>query len=339
MDALSDVLRAVHLTGAVFFDVHASPPWVAASPPGDRIVRKIFPGADHLVFYHVVAQGTCWGGPEGGSPVALSAGDIVVFPRGDAHVMSSAPGMRGTPDIASYEPPVDGQLPTPVRLGEGATTAHVICGFLGCAGGPFNPLLESLPRVMRASDRPGGPIGAFLNLAIAESTQPRAGGLCMLGRLSELMFVEVIRRHLESMPADEANWLAGLRDPFVGKALAALHREPARDWTIDLLARDAGLSRSALADRFTRFVGQPPIQYLTNWRMQLAAADLRRGADSLAQIAERIGYESEAAFSRAFKKAVGLSPGRWRKEAGQAMAAEAALPVPPSGGDALDQQH
>jgi AraC-like DNA-binding protein len=132
------------------------------------------------------------------------------------------------------------------------------------------------------------------------------------------MFVEVIRRHLEAMPADETNWLAGLRDPYVGRALSALHREPARDWMLDQLAREAGLSRSALAERFTRFVGQPPIQYLTNWRMQLAAADLRRGADSLAQIAERVGYESEAAFSRAFKKTVGLSPGRWRKAAGPA---------------------
>jgi AraC-like DNA-binding protein len=316
MDALSDVLRAVHLTGAVFFDVTASPPWVAASPSGDRIVRKIFPEADHLVFYHVVAEGACWGGPQGERPVSLRAGDIIVFPRGDAHVMSSAPGMRGTPDIASYEPPADGRLPTPVTLGDaGAPTAHVICGFLGCASGPFNPLLEALPRVMRAGDRPGGPIGAFLALAIAESKQPRAGRACMLGRLSELMFVEVIRRHLEAMPADETNWLAGLRDPYVGRALSALHREPARDWMLDQLAREAGLSRSALAERFTRFVGQPPIQYLTNWRMQLAAADLRRGADGLAQIAERVGYESEAAFSRAFKKVVGLSPGRWRKAA------------------------
>lgn len=313
MDALSDVLRAVRLTGATFFDLHASEPWVAESPPGGTIVGNIFPEADHLVFYHVVAQGACWGSADGEAPLRLAAGDILVFPRGDPHAISSAPGLRGTPEAARFRAPATGHLPTTVVMGNpDAPTAHVICGFLGCDAQPFNPLIGSLPRVIRVSDPRDGVISAFVELAIAESKQPRIGGACMLGRLSELMFVEVIRRYLETMPADRTNWLAGLRDPFVGRAITALHQSPSRPWTLELLARESGLSRSALAERFTAFVGQPPMQYLMNWRMQLAANELRTGAESIAAIAERVGYESEAAFGRAFKKAVGAAPGRWR---------------------------
>ena len=153
-----------------------------------------------------------------------------------------------------------------------------------------------------------------MQLALAESKAPRPGGESVLGRLSELMFVDVVRRYLESLPADRADWLAALREPFVGRALAALHRSPARDWTLEALAHDVGLSRSALAERFTQFVGHPPMQYLTNWRMQLAANYLRSGTDSVAEIADRVGYESEAAFSRAFKKAVGTPPSQWRRQ-------------------------
>jgi AraC-like DNA-binding protein len=152
-----------------------------------------------------------------------------------------------------------------------------------------------------------------VQFALAESKQPRMGGECVLGRLSELMFVDVVRRYLETLPADRTDWLAGLRDPFVGRALTAFHRNPARAWTIESLARNAGLSRSGLAERFTQFVGQPPMQYLTSWRMQLAANQLLSGMESVAAIASRVGYESEAAFSRAFKKAVGTPPSQWRK--------------------------
>jgi AraC family transcriptional regulator, alkane utilization regulator len=167
--------------------------------------------------------------------------------------------------------------------------------------------------VLRVSDRAGGAFGAFVQFAVAESKEPRIGGECVLGRLSELMFVDVVRRYLETLPADRTDWLAGLRDPFIGRALTALHRNPARDWTLESLAHEVGLSRSVLAERFTQFVGQPVMQYLTNWRMQLAANHLLSGMDSVAAVAERVGYESEAAFSRAFKKTVGTPPSQWRK--------------------------
>lgn len=314
MDALSDVLRVVRLTGAIFFDVHASEPWVAEAPPGRSIVGTIFPGAEHLISYHVVTQGTCWAGLIGQAPLRLSAGDVLVFPQGHAHVLSSAPGMRDAPDVALYRPPAKGQLPFTISMGPSlGESAHVVCGFLGCDARPFNPLLDALPPVMRVSERAGGSLAAMVQVALAESRERRIGGECMLGRLSELMFVDVVRRYLETLPADGKGWLAGLREPFVGRALSSLHRAPARDWTIESLAREVGLSRSALAERFTQYVGQPPMQYLMNWRMQLAANHLLSGMDSVAAIADRVGYESEAAFSRAFKKAVGVPPGQWRK--------------------------
>jgi AraC-like DNA-binding protein len=314
MDALTDVLRAVRLTGAVFFDIHASEQWVAETPPGDSIVGTIFPGAQHLIPYHVVVEGTCWGWVLDEPPVHLTAGDIIVFPRGDAHVMSSAPGMRGTPDMGLYHPPKTGQLPFAISMGNASVDrAHVVCGYLGCDARPFNPLLGALPRVIRVSDREGGALGAFVGFALTESREPRIGGESVLSRLSELMFIDVVRRYLETLPADRMGWLAGLRDPFVGRALSALHGSPARDWSLKSLAHEVGLSRSALAERFTQFVGQPAMQYLTNWRMQLAANQLLTGLDTVAEIAEAVGYESEAAFSRAFKKTVGMPPSEWRK--------------------------
>ena len=313
MDALSDVLRAVRLTGAVFFDVLASEPWVAETPRGGSIVGALFPGADHLIPYHVITGGACFGGLIGEPAIHLAAGDVIVFPHGDAHAMSSAPGMRDAPDPAKFCRPGEGQLPFSISMGDAPDPAHLVCGFLACDARPFNPLLSALPPVITVSERAGGAIGAFVQLALAESKAPRPGGESVLGRLSELMFVDVIRRYLESLPADRADWLSGLREPFVGRALEALHRSPGRDWTLEALSRDVGLSRSALAERFTQFVGQPPMQYLTNWRMQLAANYLTGGTDSVAAIAERVGYESEAAFSRAFKKVVGTPPSHWRK--------------------------
>ncbi len=190
---------------------------------------------------------------------------------------------------------------------------HFVCGFLGCDSHPYNPLLTALPRVILLSGHAGGALAAYVQFALAESKEPRMGGRCVLGRLSELMFVDVVRHYLETLPADRTGWLAGLRDPFVGRALTAFHREPAHAWTIESLAKKVGLSRSALAERFTQFVGQPLMQYMTNWRMQLAANHLLSGMESMAVIANRVGYDSEAAFSRAFKKSVGAPPSQWRK--------------------------
>ncbi len=314
VDALSDVLRQVRLSGAIFFDIRASYPWVAETPAGSRVVGAMFPGSEHLICYHVIVKGDCWACVPGEPPVRLSGGDIVVLPHGDAHVLATSPDLRRTPEMSLYRLPKDGRLPVHIAMGDSADPpAQIVCGFLGCDVRPYNPLLAALPRVIRVSDGPGGSLSSYVQFALAESKEPRIGGQCVLNHLSELMFVDVVRRYLESLPTGHTNWLAGLRDLHVGRALTALHREPARSWTIESLARKVGLSRSALADRFSHFVGQPPMQYLTHWRMQVAANQLRSGADGIAAIANRVGYDSEAAFSRAFRKLVGIPPGEWRK--------------------------
>ena len=201
-----------------------------------------------------------------------------------------------------------------ISVGNGASeSAGFVCGFLGCDARPFNPLLSALPHLFKVSDQLDGPLSAYVRIALAESKKPRIGGESVLGRLSELMFVDVIRRYLETLPSDRLDWLAGLRDPHIGRALAEIHRDPARNWTLETLAHKVAMSRSAFAEQFARFLGTPPMQYLTNWRMQIAAHQLLSTTDSVSTVANRIGYDSEAAFSRAFKKLVGAPPSEWRK--------------------------
>jgi AraC-like DNA-binding protein len=318
-DALSDLLRTVRLTGAVFFDIAAKEPWVAESPPREMILPKILPGADHLIAYHVITAGRCFASIVGGQPIALEAGEVVVFTHGDPHVMSSSPGMRADPIAPdALDAAAASQLPFVFNLNydaDGPASAKLVCGYLACDARPFNPLLENLPPVIKARDPQNshtGWLGQFIRFAVAESAEKRAGGEGVLAKLSELMFIEVVRRHLEALPPEQAGWLAGLRDPFVSEALSLLHGGSARSWTIEELAKQVGLSRSVLAERFTDLVGIPPMHYLAKWRMQIAAELLNGGNANVATIAAEIGYESEAAFSRAFKKMMGVPPSVWR---------------------------
>lgn len=318
-DILSDVLQAVRLKGAVFFDVETAAPWVAEAPAARTVAPAVMPDAEHVIEYHVITSGSCWASVVDSdlAPVRLKAGDAVAFPQGDAHVLSSTPGMRGEPDFSAYKPPESAaQLPLMLNLdGGGQEKAHIVCGFLGCDSRPFNPLLESLPRILHATGSAGaggGWMDEFTRFAVMEAKEKRAGGKGILSKLGELMFAEIVRNYVESLPLESRGWLAGLRDHHVGRALNLLHRDPAYDWTIDLLAKEVGLSRSSLAERFTEFVGTPPMHYLLKWRLQMAAAKLSDGAANIATIAAAIGYESEAAFSRAFKKHVGLPPAEWR---------------------------
>lgn len=317
VDPLSAVFRAVRLRGAVYFLFDASPPWIAAAPPGRELAPTVMPGAQHLIEYHVVKRGVCNGGLLGERTTRLGAGDVIVFPHGDAHVMSSAPQARpGKPEAAEVARLLARAAPPfPIHAGGSGAPAHeVVCGFLGCDVRPFNPLIATLPRVLHVpADAANTQLNALIALTLAESAEKRTGGECMLARLSELMFIEVVRLHLRSLPPGNDGWLAGLRDPVVGRALSLLHGEPARDWSLDSLARATSVSRSALAERFKQFTGQPPMQYLAQWRMQVAAGLLADGSASVAAVAFEVGYGSEAAFSRAFKKLVGVSPSAWRE--------------------------
>jgi len=334
-DTLSDLLRTVRLRGALFYYIEGSSPWVAQAPPAQEIIPAILPGAEHMIEFHGIVKGSCWAAIVGESPVRLEAGDVILFPQGDPHVMSSAPGMRAPAvDNRFYFAPRPPQLPyalavdetgtapapriTTARLdGGGPERATIVCGFLGLDAQPFNPLLAALPRVLRV---PGGALGSgswvttFLQAVVAESNQRRPGGEAVLERMSEMLFVEVLRRHIDSLAPEQTGWLAGMRHPAVGRALALLHDRPSAPWTLESLSREAGLSRSSLHERFVHFLGQPPMQYLTRWRMQVAAGLLRDTSAKVLDVALEVGYESEAAFSRAFKREVGVSPAAWRRE-------------------------
>jgi len=325
LDTLSDVLRGVRLRGAVFFNVSGSGDWAAEAPPAREIAPLLMPGAEHVIEYHAVAQGSCWAAIPGGPSVRLERGDAVLFPHGDGHVVSSSPGLRGRIDFDFLADA--GPDPFPVRVAyRGQEISHsraldsdaetmVVCGFLACDLQPFNPLIASLPRLLHLqADADSAWIAGFSQQAAAESQARRPGGQAMLARMSEMMFVDAVRRHAEQMPADSSGWLAGLRDRFVGRALALLHEEPARDWSIDELGRRIGLSRSALHERFLALVGIAPMQYLAQWRMQAAARLLLETRATVAAVALEVGYESEAAFARAFKRQVGAPPAAWRRE-------------------------
>ena len=315
-DALSDVLKTVRMTGATFFNGTARSPWVAEQCSPEMVLPLIRPGAEQMISYHIVTEGSCFACLLDGDadPIEVHAGQVIVFTRGDAHVMSSAPGLRAEPMDPDALAGV--QLPYVVSFGEqGPATVKVICGFLACDSGPFNPLLENLPPILIGeSRRDDGTIpclAPLVRFAMNEVRDRRIGSEEMLGRLTELMFVEIVRQYVEKLPPEQSGWLAGLRDPVIGKALSLMHGSPSCDWGLEDLARSVGSSRSEFAERFASMVGAPPMQYLAKWRMQVASGLLNDNVN-IASVAAKVGYGSEASFSRAFKKIVGLAPSHWR---------------------------
>jgi AraC-like DNA-binding protein len=325
-DPLSDVLSSVHLRGAVFYYVSFGDEWAAETPASQVLAQALMPGAEHVLAYHLVVKGAGWAATDGQPPVRLAAGDIVMFPRGDAHVLTSAPGLRAQRDDSNWQY-VTRNDPKPIAVAyhrgvlrpgadlpaDEARTVFV-CGFIGCDLRPFNPLIAALPRLLHlAAGGVGAWVAPVLHQAVSESRQRRPGSAAVLERVSEMVFVDAARRYLETLPADASGWLAALRDRHVGKAIALLHGKPAEPWTMDELGRQVGLSRSALHERFLALVGQPPMQYLTHWRLQLGAGLLRDGPQKVAAIAQEVGYDSEAAFARAFKRLVGQPPAAWRR--------------------------
>ena len=309
MDALSDLLRVVRLDGAFFYAVEAAEPWGVESAAAPELAPRILPGAEHLIAYHILTKGRGFGGLIGEEQVELAPGDVIVFPHGDANLMSSDRDVRIAPHVNTSAP---ARYPDTVLLGEGPRATSFVCGFLGCDRRPFNPLLAALPRVMHVRGMSEGWLGGFIRQLTEEARLRRAGGEEVLTRLAELMFIEVLRRYLEHLPAGQTGWLAGLRDEVVGRALTLLHGQPGHPWTLVELAREAASSRSNLAKRFGEFVGQPPMQYLARWRIQVAANMLAQSGAKVSAIGSEVGYDSEAAFSRAFKKETGLAPGAWR---------------------------
>jgi AraC-like DNA-binding protein len=335
MDVLSDVLGVVRLSGAVFFAAEFSAPWALRSPNPELLAKVVMPEADCVSLFHILLEGECFIACGTEASARLAAGDVVVLPHGDSHTMRSSDAAVTTPIEHVLSRATPDALPQ-VSLGGGGQTSRFICGYLNCDQ-RFQPLFAALPSMLlvrrrsgyglvdgvgRGGRRPAPvPRGSSawlettLSLTVSEATSARPGNDAILRRLTELMFVEIIREYVQQLPTEQCGWLAALRDPQVGKALRLLHGDPTRNWTVDELAHEVAVSRSALAQRFTRVIGEAPIRYLAAWRMQLARQLLRESpGDSIQAVAARLGYESEPAFHRAFKRATGRPPGAWRRD-------------------------
>lgn len=316
MDVLSDVLAAVRLTGAIFFDSTFRNDWVAEAPRASSIAHQVMPNAQYVFYFHTLLEGACWVELTDSSiePIRLRAGDVIAFPMDDGHVLCSRIGMRAKPELAMFVHPVDRQLPYLINQGVGRESCRFVCGYLGCDVRPYNPFISALPRVLLARGAASQLwLSHLVHHAVSETDCHGAGGEIVLAKLAELLFIEIIRQHIDSLPMGARGWLAGLRHPQIGQALRLIHGRPSEGWTIEHLAREIGLSRSVFADRFTHFAGVTPMQYIARWRMQLAARRLEMPGVSVAQAGAEVGYESEAAFNRAFKKIVGTPPGSWRR--------------------------
>ncbi|HEX2449268.1 MAG TPA: AraC family transcriptional regulator [Methyloceanibacter sp.] len=316
MDALSDVLSAVRLDGAVYVNAEFTAPWCVATQYGLHSAAPKLPDSDHVVFFHLLTEGTCFARLAGGGEVIeVKAGDLLLLPHDDLHLLGS--DLRLPLAEVKNAPPENGLLE--FRAGGGGEATRFICGYIACDRRASRALLASLPPILRVplgDVSLSGWLADLLRLGVEESRAQRPGSQSLLAKLSELAFTEALRRYVQSNPPELKGWLAGLRDAHVGRALALLHGDPTRAWTVDELAREVALSRSALAERFTALIGEPPMQYLTRWRLMLAAQALRSGGDAIARVAERSGYDSEASFTRAFKREFGMPPSTWRKTGG-----------------------
>jgi AraC-like DNA-binding protein len=317
MDALSDVLRVAHLTGGVFLHADFTAPWCMAARVAPEHCAPALGPASHLILYHYVVEGELRIRIDGdeGDNLMLGAGDVVLLPRNDLHLLGSDLSLPPVAGADIIQPPKDGGVFT-IDYGGGGKRTRMICGFIGCDSAEDNPVISTLPALLKLDAEQGGAaewIRSTFQYAAEEVAAGRPGSETVLAKLSELLFVEAVRRYAEALPQGQTGWLAGLRDPQIARALALIHHDIMRSWSVEDLSREVGLSRSALADRFIKLIGMPPMHYVASWRMQVATQKLRSTSASLAQIADLVGYGSEAAFSRAFKKAFGTAPATWRR--------------------------
>lgn len=316
MDAFSQILSGVQLTGAVFFNAELSAPWGLSAPAAKAFAATAGLESEHLVLYHLVIAGGAVIELLEGPRTELNPGDVVVFPHGDPHHMFSGTGNLPFPNYG-ISAKIKARDLTPLKAGGGGDISRFVCGYMSCDPHLCKPILQGLPPVFKVNIRTD-PSGRWLENSILhvveEAASGRIGSDAMLAKLSETLFVDTLRRYVAGLPEQQPGWLTGVRDPIVGKSLALLHSRIAHPWTIESLADEVGISRSALVQRFRRYLAEPPMAYLTRWRLQLAARSLEKTARGVAEIASEVGYESEAAFNRAFKREFGQPPGRYRSD-------------------------
>ena len=333
MDALSDVLRVVQLTGAVYLDAAFSSPWSVIVPADSAICAAYLPPSERVVSFHLVTGGSCWamlpGDPAGA--LRIDAGEVIVAPQGETHLIGSATGLAPellAPLLADQVRTAPGEVLTVAHGGGGDAVTRMVCGFLAARDIARNPLLASLPRLFKVGMRGSNAswLESSLRFATEQATSSHPGSATVLAKLAELVFVQSIRCYIDTLPDDHKGWLAGLRDRFIARALTLIHERPAHPWTVEDLASRVGMSRSGFARRFGDLLGVPPMQYLAQWRLQLAAHQLRLADRPVAAIAEDVGYESESAFNHAFKREFGLPPATWRRNAGDSSSRNEAAP-------------
>lgn len=315
MDALSELLRAVKLSGAMFFDAQCAAPWCVRSPPARSFSRYVAPQSSLLIEFHLIAEGRAWI-RVGAETTPLAAGDIVMIPHGDEHYLGNGLGAETIDGEESLPGLLRGELRAS-RLGrDGGEQTRLICGYLACEAGLVQPVLSCLPHVVRVhirADSYGELLENMIRQTVEQAASAAPGSGVIVARLAEVLFAEALRRYLLQLPPGRTGWLAGAADPVVGRALECLHRRPGHSWTLDELAQEVGISRSALTERFARYLGQGPMAYLADWRLELAAESLRTTSRSVLQIAGEVGYESEAAFNRAFKRRFSTPPAAYRR--------------------------
>jgi AraC family transcriptional regulator, alkane utilization regulator len=300
VDVLSDVLDTVRLTSTVFAQAALSDSWGISARP-----------REHFAF-HVISRGCCWLEVDGQAPITIAAGDVVVLAPGRGHTVRSA---LDSPVRDIAELMAEGALCRPV--GVGSDTTNLVCGSFNFEGLHGNLLLPLLPVVLhvRESAPDAGPwLAQTLRLLSDESFVGRPGSATVINRLCDALFVYALRSHLATLTAPEANWLRALEEPQIGAALGMIHEQPGAPWSVPTLASRVGMSRSAFAARFTDLVGEPPMRYLTHWRLQKAAAMLRAADIGIDEIAGQLGYDSTVAFSKAFKRSIGIPPGTYRRQ-------------------------
>jgi AraC-like DNA-binding protein len=316
MDVLSEVLRAVRLEGALFFNAEFSAPWCVSTSHSSAIAPYLSPGAGHLIIYHFLTEGRAYAKLLDGRREELTAGDIVILPHGDAHLLGNGSPEKPVDSLHTFAKNLTQGLKL-VRFGGGGEITRFVCGFLACEPRLSEVFLAGLPPMLKVHvvKEPSGKwLEHSIRFLVDEVGGSYAGSGLVLAKLSEVLFVETLRRYINALPPDQIGWLAGARDPIIGQALAVLHEEPAHPWTISNLARRVGLSRTRLAARFRHFLGDSPMAYLAQWRLKIGAEMLQSTEDSVAEVAAAVGYGSEAAFSRAFKREFDCPPAQFRRK-------------------------